>query len=479
MEKIDKIIEILILYKEDNVKNTESLSRYNKLHEYYQKLIPFLKEDIRKVEDHDYEICALINAIYRNKLSDDFRFLLGNLNASNYREYEQLIKRIELDDKENRRRIFFGIKKNYQNKHLVLTSERCIPLLKANVPLFVKEDTKYDVKNIRRIISWAYHQKIIDEKEEAILVNEINYYNNNLLAKEKASEKDRAFLKAKYEAVPNIMQMGFQLQDVIKVNNAKKEQLDTLANNLYKQIINTPLESLNDIYDSYFQKQLSPNEDNYLMVNILNKMLDELLINYELLKDEENIFYIKNAIILINDYELLLDKYLSLRKYYEKINTLEENEEVKEEVKLDYVKKVIYVLPSNFDVNNAPILKDIKDIPEEYYENIASLIEGFKLNNIAPKKIKILNFHQKNNFFEIKQDQIRIIIKHLQNDIYVIMGITIKKEVTGRRLYTEILTRLVPDITNETEAKITFDYAKQIDDALNNYLLENKRKGTR
>ena len=98
---------------------------------------------------------------------------------------------------------------------------------------------------------------------------------------------------------------------------------------------------------------------------------------------------------------------------------------------------------------NSVILERLKDVPEEYFERVQSLLENFIVHK---KKFKSLTTN-KPGFMELKDDQVRIVMKHTVNNIYCVMGVFAKKANNDRKMYRTMWNRTVTDIITKQKEK--------------------------
>ena len=70
-------------------------------------------------------------------------------------------------------------------------------------------------------------------------------------------------------------------------------------------------------------------------------------------------------------------------------------------------------------------------IPKEYYSRVYELIDNFINGTNAPGEIKPLSNNKRaKGIFELKDDQVRIVFKHIKDNIYNIIGAFAKKTIT-------------------------------------------------
>ena len=157
--------------------------------------------------------------------------------------------------------------------------------------------------------------------------------------------------------------------------------------------------------------------------------LDEASINEFL-----NYISIKNNFISIISYMISFADDDSLRKYLEKYleNIINSNMEEKENAEED--NRILYY---GFTASKKYILKDIDNISEAYYKDILKAIDKLKRCNWTGKK----NLVSLDKTFEIRQNDIRITVRKLNHNTYVILGIYCKKMNRDRLLVKDTLRR--------------------------------------
>lgn len=157
--------------------------------------------------------------------------------------------------------------------------------------------------------------------------------------------------------------------------------------------------------------------------------LDEASLNEFL-----NYISIKNNFISIISYMISFSNDDSLRKYLEKYleNIINSNVEEKESAEED--NRILYY---GFTSSKKYILKDIDNISEAYYKDILKAIDKLKRCNWTGKK----NLVSLDKTFEIRQNDIRITVRKLNHNTYVILGIYCKKMNRDRLLVKDTLRR--------------------------------------
>ena len=143
---------------------------------------------------------------------------------------------------------------------------------------------------------------------------------------------------------------------------------------------------------------------------------------------------IKNNFISIISYMISFANDDRLREYLEGYleNIINSNMEEKESTEED--NKILYY---GFTASKKYILKDIDNISEAYYKDILKAINRLKRCNWTGKK----NLVSLNKTFEMRQNDIRITVRKLNHNTYVILGIYCKKMNRDRNLVKDTKRR--------------------------------------
>lgn len=183
--------------------------------------------------------------------------------------------------------------------------------------------------------------------------------------------------------------------------------------------------------------------------------LDEASLNQFL-----NYISIKNNFISIISHMISFAKNEKIRKYLENYleNIIDSNMEEKEIIEED--NKILYY---GFTASKKYLLKDIDNISEDYYKDILKAINKLKRCNWTGKK----NLVSLNKTFEMRQNDIRITARKLNNNTYVILGIYCKKMNRDRLL--------VSDTKRRSDNLDIFLCNNQIKFSLNTYYSLNKK----
>ena len=89
------------------------------------------------------------------------------------------------------------------------------------------------------------------------------------------------------------------------------------------------------------------------------------------------------------------------------------------------------------------------------------------------------NDKYKNGFVELKEGPIRIIMKHISNNIYCVMGVFVKKSNNDIKAYRTMVIRTVTDIITKEKEKQELALGELTMQELARIVKEKARKGSR
>lgn len=484
MDNVKRIEELLNMYLKQN-KDIRDKYQNNLVNlQLYEELFSYLELSYVEIKENNLFISILFNTIYGNNIYGD-RFYSLLLKAMVSKE-----GRIEL------KHFINMIKKDYDN--LMMENDGLVQQIERNKNVVssanrVKLCFKYgniissdlpDVSNVKRIISLFQLSGVISNKEELLLINEIELYNKRI-SLDKLKDNDREYTIDLYERIPNILNAGFQEHDKISVSENKKNTLDRFANEIEKYLLYLNTDEIIPVIEEYKRYNIDNNEYNYLIVRVLDDYLNDLLTYYEYLMDKDVYTKRQERIEVVKNYYQVLDKYLYLRNYYEKINEIDlvlvDNDNNDELYCDDSNDKQLIFTHSNVNISKSRIISDMGSVPHEYYERVYELINGFKKNTLRRKEVASFTSVDKSmaSFFELRDDQIRVIVKHMDSDIYCIMGVFVKKSDNLRSAYKSMVSRELPNISTDDKKQMYIELGKKDMEELEQFVSNNKRKGTR
>lgn len=483
-----KIIELLDKYiekykttkqKQEQTKNELFQSRTKQI--LYEEIINIL--DKNDLENAILLIPLLLNTIYENntyvdefynilyspqydkKLNDFLLKIKDEYNKQN--NYTKLLKsKIDI--------LISEINKMYYNYQSAKIAKRNFLLKKPILNLT-------DIHNVKKIIEYYSTEGEISPKEKLLLINEIELYNRNLTAKN-SSEKERIYNENLHDELSNILMMGFQEPDIITVPSDKKNTLNKITKEIINQSIQLDSQAVIELLKEYQKYELDQNEYNYILVEIIKYYIDELLTIHSLFLESPDAINRKTRLEYISNYYNNLDKYIKINEFYEKINEYikEESDLTDEDIKnFTNEKRLIYShLETN--ISKAKIIQDMNDIPYEYYQIIQELLFKFKNGTIGINKIKRIKYNSRNSgYIELKDDQVRIILKHVKDDIYNVYGVFAKKDNNDMNAYRKIMNRPLPQINTNEKLQMQLELSKLTEEELEKLINDKGRKNSR
>lgn len=470
-----KLINLLNQYIEEYKKQKENYRQKRTIQALYEELIQLLTEENN--EENKISISILLNTIYGDNIYVDefYRIILQN---DNYEQIKKFLEKINQDYnnlKNNNRELRTRIDRNFV---MFETAKRVKACLKYQTPI---SNSKNDIFNIKRILSYYETSGIISNKEELLLINEIESHNRKVEVKKRSSIEEKDYAESLYNEIPNILTIGFQEHDVIEVSKERKKTLDRFVTEITNLVNHTSTDELSELLGSYKKYNLDTSEYNYIIVKVLDAYLEELITLYELLIDKEIYSHRSERIDVIKSYYQTLEKYITIRKYYNKTNEFVPEEESPEEniIEQHEEKRLIY---SRTDINitKAKFISDMSNIPYEYYENIYDLLMKFKTGTLGNKKIKTIQVGNKNQgHIELKDDNIRIILKRVKDNIYSVLGVLIKKANNDMGNYRIITNRITPDISTEEKLIKQLELSEITEKEIYKLVQEKARKNGR
>lgn len=487
MDNIKKIQKLLDDYIDESKKLRNTYEEKIALKDMYDELLLLLNGDYDEMNDNKLMISILFNSIYKNDIYETtFYHILNKLqiDKENKSEINKFIRVIKNDCRELEQAIE-DIKNQIINRKYMLSSAYRVRLnFKQGTSI---SENKYDLSNIKKIINYWKLSGVITNKEELLLINEIELYNRRLMTKDSDNKREILYTNELYEKIPNILQAGFQEHDKILVDENRKDTLDKLVKQIINSIDGLNNEEIVDFIKGYKKYNISENEYNYIIVNIMDSYLSDLLAFYEILIDEDIYHDRKQRLLAIEDYYRILDKYLCLREYYEKNNENEIQEIVVEEVEQEIIqdddkpKKEIIYSRSSVNPLKAFFIADMDDVPYEYYETVYDLIDKLKNNTLSVKESKSLVRSNNNEAgtMELLHDQVRIVYRHVKDNIYCVLGVFVKKANNRREIYNKLSARMIPDISTSDKLMREKELSEYNEKELENLVKNKSRKGTR
>lgn len=334
----------------------------------------------------------------------------------------------------------------------------------------IKED-QHTFSNVKYIIGYYQKKGVITSKEEILLCNELEYYNSN----RKSIFNGETELCDEYRKLPNMLNGGFEQLDDIKVASNRKSKLNGMINKIVSISDSMNDEEIISVLEQYRSFDLEENEFEYIINGVIRKYLYEMLDIYEFLLDKEFYSKFRDKKSLVYSYYSTMNKYLNILRYYKSLSIPEELQtELTEE---SIINQVVFARSNS---NKAKMIRDLDDIPKEYYEEIYDLFNRFQINDLSKAEYKMLSSNKKvRGYSEVKNDQIRIVLKHMKDNIYAVMGVFLKKDDNDPKTYEKMCERTLPNISTEELLQEELEFAKESVTELGQIVDDKGRKFTR
>lgn len=470
-----KLLELLNQYIDEYKKIKEEYNHKRTNVTLYQELINILNDG--DIEENKMLVTILLTTIYKNNIYvDEFYGIL--LKPERKQELKRFNTKI-LNDYNTLKLEVSQLKNRLdRNDEIVSSAYRARKSFSLQTKIL---DSKNDIYNIKKIVNYYSISGVISNKEEILLINEIELHNRKTASKY-GTKEEQEYTEYLYNELPNVLNIGFQELDEIEVLPERKKTLDSFAKEINNLIPAIDKEQIIELLETYRKYNLEDREYNYIIIKLLNEYLDEMLILYTFLLDKEVYSKRSQRIELIKDYYSLLERYIIIINYYNNITeyTLDIPEEQEEpEIIKQEERKLIYSR-SIHDITQAKIISDMGTFPYENYENIENLIIQFKDGTLGNKKIKTIKKGNKSDgHIELKNDNIRIVLRRVQDNIYCVLGVFIKKANNDSNAYRTITNRMTPDVSTDDKLYTQLELAKHTEEELKKIVKEKSRKNGR
>ena len=122
----------------------------------------------------------------------------------------------------------------------------------------------------------------------------------------------------------------------------------------------------------------------------------------------------------------------------------------------------------------------MSNISYEDYEIIFDLINKFKDGTLGNKKIKTIKVGSKSQgHIEMKDDQVRDILKRVKDNIYCVLGVLIKKADNEMEGYKTITSRETPNVSTDKLLENQLALSEKTEEELEKLIKEKARKNGR
>lgn len=360
-------------------------------------------------------------------------------------------------------------------------------------------ESKFVFSNVKVILSEYAKRGVISRKDELLLINELETYNRKvmLIENERRSffsdedysklEREREYYNRVHEEIPNILNAGFEYLEPIEIPDDRKEYLSRFVSVISGIVMTTSKDKIEEEIEKYKSNYIDQTDSRfkeeycYMILKVLNELIDELLDCYKSLFDKD-IFNSRDfRKETIDRYNMLLDKYTIIRNYYEKVKTSSFVKEKEAEDNISPIEnastKTLLYFHSFVTESKVKIISDMKNIPYEYYGRVMDLLTKFKNGELGTKELKALT--DQNGCKELKDDQVRIVFLHYTDNIYWVVGAFVKKEDSGLTMYNIICKRPAPVIRNQEDLDRELDIAEKAERELKELVDTEGRKSSR
>lgn len=437
MTNKERIVELLNNYISENKALKEEYKDLEIKISLFNEVLTYLDMNYTNMKEHSLNIDILLNSIYNNNdYSNLFYKYLNQMLNNNVDEMKSFITKLNLEYKSDLERFKTLDKQIRNNRNRVSSAYRVTLAIKNNTPIL---ESKYDIINVKKIIGYYETKGIIETKEDLLLCNEIEYYNRNLKSTNATEEQNTNDL---YNELPNILNGGFEELDVVEIRRSRKETLDKKVAEIKSYII--------------YEDDVANSLDSYK----------------RFITEESEFRYVVNEVLKSFIYDML--------EYYEEISKLELTEEDITEETLSVKERLLVFTHPVTNPTKSRLIQDMKNVPNEYYDTVLDLLNRFTMGKVGSKEFKSLSNNKKaSGYTELRYDQVRIVTKHIKDNIYDIVGVFVKKSDNDMQQYKTMFNRLITDIdTKELEQK-ELELSKLTMTELENLVKERARKGSR
>lgn len=328
----------------------------------------------------------------------------------------------------------------------IITTEQLIEYKRIKTNLkFGKKISSHQYEELLKL----FERKGLTDKQKILLLEKLRNHNVRTHI-----EDERKLDYSKIYEITNIELLGFEeFENITWIEDERKKELDSLIQAVKNLGIDEDITI--HMLPSYkgnfkFSQNYELSHIKYLYITLLKYYQDEILEAQQELNKLENYldkeyrdYLVKLCKDNINNYLIIRKKYDDiLSKYNSDFENLEEENDI---YRFHYAAKESGI--TYFE-------SDLKDMEKDTYKSIKELIIKFKKGLLNDMQTKQLNEAFPGNK-EIKDDQIRIIYRHVKDNEYVIVGVFSKKDDNPIKEYKRICNRPVSKIINDTEIEDT------------------------
>ena len=349
------------------------------------------------------------------------------------------------------------------------------------------KNNKWLIIEYRRILSNLKYDGIITSNQIELILQILDKYEIDKINKIRLLElirihnmKNRNF-KASY-TVLNMINEKYDKYIIDDEDNYKmREEFTPLIESFYNSIIKeNDITELIYLLPSMDGENYTLEQFDYVIENIINKLIELLNEKIELISSIE----VYNDIILrkvvISEYNEVKSKYKKLSYFYHHQHHMYEYKQELLKPNDQIIKNnLFYAFPNGG--RQSYIEKDITNMPQEYLDTVKYLLDNFKMDSLSYKENKNLTSNKLlKEFKELRRDQVRIIYKQIKDNNFLLVGMFTKKCDNDQKNYINISQRNTRiDLSSDDLYQQNQVMSEQIEENINNYVKINSRKGIR
>jgi len=484
MRKVNLIDLKKLLRAELRIYDEKKVKFENALYDadiYYDLITNLTLDDLELFESNLISISLLLPIIYGESkaqyLEQEFcklLYLLDRLSGNDdlINEYEKAFERLRM--------LVSTIISEHDvlcNKLLLYKKEYIVAKKKAYYyrSILYRLNTKSFVDDRQvAVIKELLADSDFNHEEQIVIMEYLNHHNIRV-------KYDNP--KISYTTI-KMLESDFEDFDLGEIDKESKNKLDECANSIFDAIMFENDDVNNFEITFSVVAMMSVEEKDYVFKKTLNKFLNFLRECKNNMVEDQGYEDIELRKMIIQEYNSYYYKYKSLESYCNLRNTesLEDDEKIEANEAVeslpDTAKNKLFFAKRT---TKSYAERDIDDIPEEYFNRVKKLLEGFK-NDTLPK-VNMDSFVSKSllkGYKKLKDDQIRIIYRKIFDNNYLVLGIILKKAMDANRQYVGVINRDYNyDISTEELYKGALDESETIYTNLIDYLDKNSRKGNR
>lgn len=475
-----EIVRLINLFIKRNIELKQRYEENTDNKGLYEELIGLLEVvNHQTIDDNSkIRISTLLHNIYKNGIYSSYYLgLLDKPTEQSKEEFKSFVDSIKKDYTNLVAEIDGQQKRMERSKNLIAAANRVRFAIRKKRAII---DDKNDIISIKEILRYFAIEGEISKKEELLFINEIEHYNIISSRKEKTDE-GRKQLDERYHRIQNMLNAGYEVYPKIKVEHNRRKTIDDFVKQILGFIDSLEDGNIIDAIEKYRKYHVTDEEYKYIIIEILNYYIKEMIEYYNFILDAELYVSGENMEDAIKEYYTRLNKFLIVRKYYDDITediiTTREEESNIDEINQENI--LVYSCSKVGEIKPR-IISDMKSIPYEYYGSVLDLINRFKYGQIKKGEIKSLSNNKSlTGVIELKNDQIRIVMRNIRENIYVIHGVFVKKDDNAETMYTSMANREIPDINTDDKYDAELSTAAVTEEELRKLVSAKGRKGTR